>query len=69
MTTKVTNSVSSEDLFAYLSTKFNLPENVTALSINVLPLHAVSINFEYFDGKDILTGYEVLTYKETVWML
>jgi len=60
MTTKVT----SEDLFDYLSTRFNLPENARVMSIDMNPCTCASIHFEYFDGKDVLTGYEVLTYKE-----
>lgn len=64
MATKVTNAVTSEDLFNYLSTKFNLPENASVISINLFQNQLVSINFEYFDGKDMLTGYEVLTYRD-----
>ena len=60
----MTNKVQSEDLFNYLSTKFNLPENANILSITMIPNQYASINFEYFDGKDVLTGYEVLTYKD-----
>lgn len=47
-----------------METKFNLPENASILSITLIPNRCASINFEYFDGKDVLTGYEVLTYKE-----
>lgn len=57
-------NVTSEDLFNYLSTKFNLPENANILSITMIPNQYASINFEYIDDKDVLTGYEVLTYKE-----
>jgi hypothetical protein len=64
MATKVTNSVSSEALFEYLSTKFNIPENARIMSINLNPCACVSINYEYFDGRDVLTGYEILTYKD-----
>lgn len=60
MSTKIT----SEDLFEYLSTKFNLPENASILSITMIPNECASVNFEYSDGKDVLTGYEVLTCKD-----
>ena len=60
----MTTKVQSEDLFNYLSTKFNLPENASVISINLFQKQLVSINFEYFDGKDMLTGYEVLTYRD-----
>ena len=60
MATKVT----SEELFNYLSTKFNLPENASILSITLIPKQCASIHFEYSDGKGVLTDYEVLTYKE-----
>lgn len=66
MATKVINVVSSEDLFEYLSTKYNLPENASILSITLIPNGCASVNYEYFDGRDVLTGYEVLTYKEGV---
>jgi hypothetical protein len=61
---KVTNVVQSEDLFEYLSAKFNLPENANILSITMVPRECASVNFEYFDGKDMLTDYEILTYKD-----
>ena len=60
MATKVT----SEDIFNSLSTKFNLPENSSILSITMIPKECASVNYEYFDGRYVLTGYEVLTYKE-----
>lgn len=63
MTTKSTNTVLSEDLFEYLSAKFNLPLDASILSITMIPNECASINFEYSEGKDMLTGYEVLTYK------
>jgi hypothetical protein len=64
MATKVTNTVTSEELFNYLSTKFNLPEDAITLSITMIPNECACVNWEYFDGKDVLTGYEVLTYKD-----
>lgn len=38
--------VQSEDLFNYLSTKFNLPENASILSITLIPDECASINYE-----------------------
>lgn len=59
--------VITDDFYNDLKHRYDLPDNATEITIKLLPLATVKVDYKYFDGKKMIEGCGTLYYNEDIY--